>query len=114
TLFRSRNLRVLDLGNTQTTAAGISHLAQLERLESLNLWSTELSGNGGLTALEKLPHLESLELDETQIDDTALLSLTRMPKLSYTELWHTDVTRAGVARLQKQRPRLTVRSNPRR
>jgi len=109
-----KNLRVLDLGNTQITPAGVPHLAQLEQLESLNLWKTKLSGNGGLTALEKLPHLESLELDETQIDDTALSALTRMPKLNYTELWHTDVTRAGVASLQQQRPRLTIRSNPRR
>jgi len=109
-----KNLRVLDLGNTRITPAGIPHLAQLERLTSLNLWKTKLRGNGRLTALEQLPHLESLELDETQIDDTALSALSRMPKLRYTELWHTDVTRSGVASLQKQRPGLTIRSNPRR
>ncbi|MFQ5733484.1 MAG: hypothetical protein ACE5KM_16220 [Planctomycetaceae bacterium] len=108
------NLKVLDLGNTKITAAGLQHIEELERLEKLNLWHTKLRGDGGLTALENLQRLWSLELDETRIDDEALKSLARMPKLKYTELWHTSVTRAGVAALQKQRPKLKIRSNPRR
>jgi hypothetical protein len=75
---------------------------------------SKITAEGGLTALKDLKKLHSLELDETSIDDTALRSLAEMPGLRYTELWHTGVTRAGVAELQKKRPELEIKANPRR
>ena len=112
-IARMSNLKELDIGNTKITAVGVRHLAKLEKLENLNLWMTKITGNGGLSALEKLPRLKSLELDETDIDDGALLLLARIKSLRYVELWHTNVTRAGIARLQKMRPDIEIKSNPR-
>ena len=110
---RMRNLKILDVGNTLVTSAGLQYLSELTELRKLNLWHTQITEDGGLAALEKLPLLESLELDETRLDDRAVVPLARMKSLRYTELWHTDLTAAGIARLKKFHPQLEVKANPR-
>ena len=112
---RMENLKEPDPGHARITSAGLPELAKLQHLEKLNLWMTRIRGDaGGLAALEKLPRLQRLEVDETLIDDTAIDALKSLPGLNDTELWYRDITSAGVAALRAARPDLTVRCELRR
>ncbi len=54
--------------NGNVTDAGLTSLANIESLESLNLWYCERLTNNAIAALKRLPNLRKINLFGTQID----------------------------------------------
>jgi Leucine-rich repeat (LRR) protein len=122
-------LRWLSLFGTQITDAGLAHLQGLTELEHIRLGgSPQLTGTGfkHLKALPKLhvlgicwkvqpsiwrhigqlDRIESLGLNDSTVDDAALVQLRGMTKLKHLELHRTPITDAGLMHL-KELPNLT-------
>ena len=59
------------LGNTDTTDAGMKHLAGLEKLETLDLETTYVTDDG-MELLPSWPMLMSLDLRGTKIGNATL------------------------------------------
>ena len=70
----------LVLQNSQISDEGMTVLASLENLISLDLSGTQVSGRS-LHQISRLPHLCSLNVPDTQLSPSALQSLVEMPEL---------------------------------
>ncbi|MBP90726.1 MAG: hypothetical protein CMJ64_29115 [Planctomycetaceae bacterium] len=122
------NLDQLSLGVTKCTEAALNIVSSLKKLRSLDLYGIPVS-SAGLRKLRGLTELQTLRISDTAIDDEALrelatltelryLDLSRNPgitdaglihlnaliHLEYVDLQGTQVTAAGVAKLQKALP----------
>jgi Leucine-rich repeat (LRR) protein len=73
----------------------------------LDLSRTEIADEG-LTHLEWLPRLRSLSLGE-RVTDAGVQYLERLPQLRTLKLARTQITDAGIQRLQKALPSCTIR-----
>jgi hypothetical protein len=73
----------------------------------LDLTRTEIA-DAGLTHLEWLPGLQSLSLGEC-VTDAGVQHLERLPQLRTLNLVRTQVTDAGIQRVQKALPNCTIR-----
>jgi hypothetical protein len=102
-------LQLLDLSSTKVTDAGLKHLAALKQLRSLYLSRDRVKGIG-LKDLSGLDKLETLDLFETPLTDEGLKHLTDMKQLKLLQVNLTQVTREGVAQLQKSLPKLEIKS----
>lgn len=76
-------------------------------LIQLDLDHTVVSDKG-LTALENLKYLESINLYGTQVSDASISSLAKIKSLKRVYLWQTKFSETGVAKLKKMRPGLLV------
>ncbi|MFI5380903.1 MAG: leucine-rich repeat domain-containing protein [Tepidisphaerales bacterium] len=121
-------LRRLRLSGTQVTDAGLVQLKELGQLEGLDLSGTQITDAGlahlgklnvlmlsgtritdvGLLRLKELRGLQRLDVDDTQITDTGLIHLEELKKLREVRLWRTNVTAAGVAKLQSALPKAHI------
>jgi Leucine Rich repeat len=102
-------LRLLDLSATKVTDAGLKHLAALKQLRSLYLSHDGVKGPG-LKDLAGLDKLETLYLFDTPLTDEGLRHLAGMKQLKLLHLNLTQVTREGVAQLQKSLPKLEIKT----
>ena len=92
-------LEVLDLGETNVTDRGIAELARLKNLHTLDLRATRVTGKG-LAALAGLPRLRHLKLWKARgIDDAAVPVFLQMESLEVLELPETSITARGLAQL---------------
>jgi hypothetical protein len=57
-LYRFRQLRSLDLRDTQVTDGGVQHIASLKRLEQLDIRGTRITDDGLQELQGALPHCE--------------------------------------------------------
>jgi hypothetical protein len=73
----------------------------------LDLTRTQIADEG-LAHLEWLPRLQSLSLGE-RVSDAGVQYLERLPQLRRLRLARTQVTDAGIQRLQKALPNCTIR-----
>jgi len=97
------NVVSLNLRDTKITGAGLVHLKNLTTLRSLHLERTKV-GDDGIENLAGLVNLEYLNLYGTNVTDKSLEHLTRLKKLNRLYVWETKVTDAGVAKLAKALP----------
>jgi hypothetical protein len=92
-------LEVLDLGETNVSDRGVAELARLKNLRSLDLSGTRVTGEG-LAPLAGLPELRRLRLwKAAEIDDSAIPVLLKLEKLEILELPETKVTAKGLGTL---------------
>ncbi len=93
------SLTDLNLGDGQTTDAGMKHLAKLKNLTRLILGANKDLTDVGMAEVVKLKKLETLGISFTKITDATLKRLQELPRLK--ELWiiGTDVTDEGIRRL---------------
>lgn len=96
---RHPRLRVLKLGSTAISDAGLAHLANATELVMLGLRRTKVEGEG-LKYLSGLKKLRTLLLGDTQVDDDALANLAGLDGLVELGLSNTRVTDAGMRHLQ--------------
>ncbi len=90
--------------NTELTGPDLRHLGPLVRLRKLDLGNTTL-GKTGLSCLDPLRSLESLNLRSSGITDANLLELPALPKLRTLDLSTVaDLTDRGLARAGEWRP----------
>jgi hypothetical protein len=96
-------LRVLSLESTEVGDAGLGHLEGLRQLESLDLGFTAV-GDGGIRHLAGLSRLGEVDITGTLITDAALECVRGLSRLRQLRLRQTDVSAAGVKRLEEALP----------
>lgn len=127
-------LRILNLANTNTSAADMRIIGSLIHLEELNLSGTKISGaslkkisqlsnlkkldlsktnlkNGTLSDLHFLSNLLELNLDEVEITRDALFDLVnclQIKKVSIKNLPNTNITSADIEELQHLMPNTEI------
>jgi mono/diheme cytochrome c family protein len=94
------NLAEMDLTGSPITDAGMEVIAAMVNLQQLNLRGTAIT-DVGAARLEALSWLVSINFYGTKITDATLTILGRLPKLKRVGLWDTQVSKEGVARLQR-------------
>jgi hypothetical protein len=101
-IARFENVNALDLGENELDAAAIASVAQLAKLEDLNLLRTKLT-NDAVQILCESPanaRLKKLNLDDNSaIDDKAIDSLLLVKSLEFLHLGKTQATNAGIQKL---------------
>ncbi len=129
---RLPELRDVDIGQTQVTDSGLSHLLGLKELEALRLHKADISDDGlgrlkgldkltilvlsgttritdeGLVHLKSFKHLKFLELGGLEITDEGLRHIRELPELKILSLIDTSVTPRGIEELKAARPGLEV------
>ncbi len=123
-------LKVLDLGNTGLSDAGLEnvegfkelhrlflphgvgnagleHLKRLGNLEILTLPQAKVT-DAGLVHLKELKNLKELQLSAKGVTDAGLAHFKDMTGLQYINFAGSKVTKEGVAALQKDLPNLQV------
>ncbi len=128
--LQGKNFRVLQLGHTKITDAGIVHLKASTRLSNLELPGTKVTDKGlsnlrdlkELAVIElsgcdvsgsslkdlNLNQLESLSMARTAFDDDGLASLAKLPKLRRVHCEGSKVTRAGIEKFHDAAPKCTI------
>jgi hypothetical protein len=102
------DLETLDLYNNNLTDKGADNLAKFTKLRVLRLNRNRITDKA-LEALKKLDKLEELDLRGTRVGNKGLEHLAGLTKLkSLTLGFRTDVTEAGVTKLEKAVPGLKV------
>jgi hypothetical protein len=94
---RLPKLKTLTIFKTATDA-GLKHLAGLEQLETLFLWTTAVKGPG-LKDLAGLPALRHLRLAYSPVDDEGCKALAGFKQLTGLSLAGTKITDAGIKHL---------------
>jgi hypothetical protein len=113
-----QRLESLAMRGGRMTDGGLAHLARLPALRSLTLYgawtwtggfSTQITP-AGLKHVAELPRLETLTLNNFVIGDDDLALLATMKRLKSIDFFMTEVSRTGMARLQRAlaNTRLTV------
>ena len=101
------NVVELNLRDTKITSAGLVHLKGLSKLTRLHLERTKV-GDEGIANLARLARLEYLNLYGTKISDKSLEHLVGLKELQQLYVWQTDVTDAGITKLKKALPDITI------
>ncbi len=94
-------------GDDPITDAGLAHLSELIRLESLVLVGTIVTDDG-LRHLERLQRLERLKISSPHITDRGIARLRKLRNLSKLCLVGTSITEAGVVKLQSGLPNCEI------
>ncbi len=97
----------LNLRDTKITSTGLAHLKGLSKLRRLHLERTKI-GDEGIGNLAGLSNLEYLNLYGTKITDKSLVQLAGLKNLKQLYVWQTEVTDVGVDQLKKALPGLKV------
>jgi Leucine-rich repeat (LRR) protein len=90
--------RILDLGSTDLTDAGLEPLKALMNLKELILRDARFTDRG-LAHLAGLTNLRTLDLVRTRISDAGLASLSGLDHLTTLRLGYAEVTDAGLTEL---------------
>jgi internalin A len=91
------HLTSLSLAHTKLTDVGLTSIARMPRLESLELAGTKI--DGGSADISALARLEYLGLDETGIADEALSEVAALASLRSLSMCRTSIGDAGIALL---------------
>jgi hypothetical protein len=101
----------LNLGDAWVTNAGMPQLAKIKALRRLDLGWTRDVGDASLPVLAKLPKLEVLGLGGTKVTDAGMAVLAAFPALQELSLPATAVTDKGLASLAACRGLRTLNLN---
>lgn len=90
----------LSLESTNVGDRGVAHLAELRRLEWLNLYRTKIT-DAALETLSGIPSLTHLPIGETAVTDKGVALLVKLPGLQYLGLRGNRISDAAIADLVK-------------
>lgn len=109
-LANLKELTTLDISRQPVTAGGLVFLAELPRLQRLNLGQCFRLGDEAVEPLARLGSLRELILAGTQISDDglALLAAQASPDLRRLAVGGSRATAEGVTALRAERPALAV------
>jgi ABC-type lipopolysaccharide export system ATPase subunit len=103
------NLEGISANGGVLTAAGISHLASLRKLESISLAGGRGCGFDALKAIATLPKLIYLNLPDSDIDDNSIAGLNGLRgQLFSLDVGGSRITDRSIPSLIKLRPRATL------
>ncbi len=100
-------LIMLGLRGTKITDDGLKHLGQMKKLRSLLLARTAVTDDG-LRHLAGLESLQKLGLSETAITDAGLRHLPALPALALLYVRKCNVSAEGVAELKRAIPGIEI------
>ncbi|KAK9202800.1 hypothetical protein WN943_013052 [Citrus x changshan-huyou] len=97
------NLEILSLSGTQIDDYAISYMSMMPSLKFIDISNTDIKGFIqqvgaetdlvlSLTALQNLNHLESLNLEQTQVSDATLFPLSTFKELIHLSLRNASLT----------------------
>ena len=101
------NLRIVNLPQSNLTAAGLAHLARFPKLVQLRLSAAQLEDRAA-EVLATFPMLGSLHLIGPKFTDAALDHLAKAPKLSSLYIDDCHLSDAVWERLFKEKPNIHV------
>ncbi len=103
-LAQLEKLQRLDLSGSAITASGLKTLTTLPELQRLSLWNVKGIDDSAAPHLEALSHLTSLDLSDTAVGDQTLATLAKLPNLKRLYVSETHVTADGLAAFRTQHP----------
>ncbi|CAI5458041.1 unnamed protein product [Closterium sp. Yama58-4] len=89
----------LDLKNLHLSDAMLAHVSTMTHLKSIDLHTATGFSAEGMKHLYKLPQLEKLLCNRTDVSDSSLEGIVSLTSLAHLNLWGTKVTDAGLAHL---------------
>ena len=102
----AESLVKVNIGSTSIAEGTlVSELPKMKNLKTLNLSDTEI-GSGALDAVSQLANLEWLNLHTTKVTDEGLLKLKTLSNLKKLYLWNSKATPEGAEALKKEIPEL--------
>ncbi len=104
-------IRSVRLSRTAVTDAGLVHLGNLAELKAVYLDDTQIT-DAGLRHVAELAGLKTLSVNYTRVGDAALEHLKGLGQLGSFELLETDVTAAGLRKLEKALPQMQTTVDP--
>ena len=96
-----KHLRVLQMNGAKVPDTAFRDLAPLDKLEELHACGMQVGDTAAVIIADKLKQLKKLYLNNTQVGDTGVSELVKMPKLMLLSLYGTNVQDAGLAALPK-------------
>jgi hypothetical protein len=102
-LERLRALVYVSLRDTNVGDKGLSNIAGLLELRTLNLSGSVGITNNGLSAFRRLTNLKELDLSETAVSDDGLINLAPLEHIEKLRLRSTRVRGTGLKFLEKMR-----------
>jgi len=105
-----KDLKWLDLYQTEVTDAGLKELAGLKGLQKLRLSATGVT-DAGLKHLKELKELRELNLAATKVSDKGVKELAGLKTLRWLSLLGSDVTDKGFEELKRALPECKVLGN---
>lgn len=104
------NLEILSLSGTQIDDYAISYMSMMPSLKFIDISNTDIKGFIqqvgaetdlvlSLTALQNLNHLESLNLEQTQVSDATLFPLSTFKELIHLSLRNASLTDVSLHQL---------------
>ena len=96
-ISRFHHLKSLTLAGGQVTEDALRRISRLTELRSVSLRDARLASPDSLALLAKLPHLRSLELTNSRLNDATLARLTKLPALAELSIARSDLTEESLA-----------------
>src|SRR5262249_7131149 len=103
-----RRLRSLDVSGSAITANGVRTLAGFKELRRLSLWNVKGIDDAAVAPLASMPNLASVDLSNTTIGNEALRSLGRLAQLRRLYVSETNVTADAIAAFRTSHPNVMV------
>jgi Leucine-rich repeat (LRR) protein len=102
------NLETLDMWFATIEDADLAKLSGMTKLKQLTLEQCGSITTAGIEHVAKLPALESLNLNQTRIDDAALELLAKVANLKSLDLKNTSVSDDAIEKFKAAKPDCTV------
>jgi len=103
-----KKLQSLDVSGSSITANGVKTLAAFHELRRLSLWNVKGIDDSVAASLAALTNLTSLDLSNTPIGDETLRRLAKLPNLRRLYVSETNVTAAAVTAFTAQHPAIML------
>jgi mono/diheme cytochrome c family protein len=97
----------LSLARTAVTDAVLESVADLPRLERLDVSATAVTANG-IAACQRASALAWLNLAGTSLDDAAAKQLAQLPSLEWVNVWQTGLAPHAIEALLEKRTDLRI------
>ena len=102
------DLHGLTLQSSSVTEEGARYLSRFRALRRLNLDGSQAIGDAAVKQLSRLPDLRYLNLSRSPVTDASLTDLAQLQRLEHLDVEVTQITVAGVRRLEKALPECEI------
>jgi hypothetical protein len=101
------NILWIQLSGEQVTDKGLSILAEMKNIRRIDIRNTNATDHL-LATFKSLDQLEYLNLVGTAITDNGIMELTTMKSIKKIYCWNTRVTDSGIEEFRKKRPDVKI------
>ena len=105
--FIGKNIIELNLANSNFADEHTHLFKRLPHLQKLQLQQTQITDKT-ITKLKNLKYLSSLNLYQTTITDASLVPLSKIKTLKQLYLWQTKINKKAIVDFQKSKPLIAI------